>query len=610
MPNYQPNYIYSPLYGNRYLGGSRTPAPSTGTAGQVDNSALESRNATVGVPYIAVPEQEGPIGWSGTGRDQSSVESLSSFGFRPLDTLQEDPSQNTNYFDSPEPINNTFVTPVTPIPEENNIPEVSFSNDTGGNDSYIPSYSFDNTSPYSYDSTPDNNNELIAALANYGYGFNDTPDWLQALLPGTTFAKYLSNQLVQQANEEEIAALNYFNNVPSGMHAVVNPNGTITYEYDVTNPYSDSTLTADQFAALQNQDNISISGMDASNNVNVTVTNTDGTTYDARAGVFPNTGLVNTYNFNVNETVSVPESTSDNVPDPGTMPTSNSTTEQSAASEDANVSNNDFGMTDAQQEAQDQNDQDDAEDASDGWGDWDGWSAEGGKVPPIESVDDEFLNNPNYIPDENFSLKLDDPFVEFAGSFIPGVAQAMDVRDIKKEIDDEDYLGAAGATALAAIGLIPGLGPVAKKGIKSASKAGWFDELTDLIPYEKLLQNKYPNENFLFRGLTKKELEMIKEGELPPNLIKSQKIHTAPRAMTSREYIDPKTGALIAIPIERGKVYGTRGTIDKNLNPRVAGQTEYVLTPDEYLDLLDERGFHEINLSVFDDPEALAKGFK
>ena len=51
MANYQPNYIYSPLYGNRYMGGSRTPAPSTGGTGQVDTTAIQSRNTAVGVPY-------------------------------------------------------------------------------------------------------------------------------------------------------------------------------------------------------------------------------------------------------------------------------------------------------------------------------------------------------------------------------------------------------------------------------------------------------------------------------------------------------------------------------------------------------------------------------
>jgi len=137
MANYQPNYIYSPLYGSRYMGGSRTPAPSTGGAGQVDNTAIQSRNTAVGVPYTPIAEEQplGPVGWSSTGRDQGAIESLGTFGFRDLSSLQVDPFEGTDYlnngFGTTAPINNTFVSPV-PTPETP-APTVSFN---GGGDGY------------------------------------------------------------------------------------------------------------------------------------------------------------------------------------------------------------------------------------------------------------------------------------------------------------------------------------------------------------------------------------------------------------------------------------------------------------------------------------------
>ena len=137
MANYQPNYIYSPLYGNRYMGGSRTPAPSTGGAGQVDTSAIQSRNTAVGVPYTPVVQEEkplGPIGFSSTGRDQSAVESLSPFGFRDISGITNDPFEGTDYltngFGSPSPINTTYI---QSVPEPVTVPTVTFGGDGGSN---------------------------------------------------------------------------------------------------------------------------------------------------------------------------------------------------------------------------------------------------------------------------------------------------------------------------------------------------------------------------------------------------------------------------------------------------------------------------------------------
>ena len=141
MANYQPNYIYSPLYGNRYMGGSRTPAPSTGGAGQVDTTAIQSRNTAVGVPYSpVVQEQQGPYGFSSTGRDQSAVESLGTFGFRDMSGLTMDPFEGTDYltngFGSPAPINTRYV---ESVPEATVAPPVSFN---GGGDNGVDNSAF------------------------------------------------------------------------------------------------------------------------------------------------------------------------------------------------------------------------------------------------------------------------------------------------------------------------------------------------------------------------------------------------------------------------------------------------------------------------------------
>lgn len=141
MANYQPNYIYSPLYGNRYMGGSRTPAPSTGGAGQVDTSSIQSRNTAVGVPYSpVVQEQQGPYGFSSTGRDQSAIESLGTFGFRDMSGLTMDPFEGTDYltngFGSPAPINTRYV---ESVPEATVAPPVSFN---GGGDNGVDNSAF------------------------------------------------------------------------------------------------------------------------------------------------------------------------------------------------------------------------------------------------------------------------------------------------------------------------------------------------------------------------------------------------------------------------------------------------------------------------------------
>lgn len=393
MPNYQPNYIYSPLYGSRYMGGSRTPAPSTGSAGQVDKSAVQGRSNTIGVPYYNLPEEEqGPIGWSGTGRDQSAVESLSSFGFRPLDTLQKDPFEETGYFTT------NVETTETTIPVDNTVPEtdappVNFSGDGGdyGTSMYtqgqgiLPSSS-NNIIP----------NEMDLAWALYGME-NNIPDFMKPFIPGgylSDVGKYLLDKQIDNIDK----SYSFMSKpAPEGMKIASDASGNTYYVWDEDNPYADSGLTANQFAELQSRDDVTINGLDPQGNINVTVTNPDGSTYEARAGVSPNTGLVNTYNFNLDDTSYVPE-----LGDQGDAPPQQdlSTTislsdmlsdvgldEDGNDPDEAVDTGNDFGMSDAEQEAQDQNDQDEREDLSGGWQDDDPYWSAGGKVTGMLSKD-------------------------------------------------------------------------------------------------------------------------------------------------------------------------------------------------------------------------------
>jgi hypothetical protein len=55
--------------------------------------------------------------------------------------------------------------------------------------------------------------------------------------------------------------------------------------------------------------------------------------------------------------------------------------------------------------------------------------------------------------------------------FVPGVGTALDVADIAQDVREKDYVGAGINTAAAVLGLIPGVGRVAGKGLKAATKA-------------------------------------------------------------------------------------------------------------------------------------------
>lgn len=304
MANYQPNYIYSPLYGSRYMGGSRTPAPSTGGAGQVDTSTIQSRNTAVGVPYTPVVEEQqplGPVGWSSTGRDQSAVESLSPFGFRANPNMLVDPFEGTDYltggFGSPSPINTTYV---QSVPEPVATPTVTFGGDGGDSTNYTSSTGQGIYGPSSASGEFSLSNPMDVAWGLYGLG-SDLPDWAKPLAPGVSALNWVGGQMLDQQIDAIDKSFDMLD-APEGMLAKTDQYGNVSYVYDpnVESIGSQSNLNANQFAQLESSlpEGASVQGVDVAGNVNVTMP--DGST--ARAGVSPNTGQVNTYNFNVNDT--------------------------------------------------------------------------------------------------------------------------------------------------------------------------------------------------------------------------------------------------------------------------------------------------------------------
>jgi hypothetical protein len=345
MANYQPNYIYSPLYGNRYMGGSRTPAPSTGGAGQVDTSSIQSRNTAVGVPYSpVVQEQQGPYGFSSTGRDQSAIESLGTFGFRDMSGLTMDPFEGTDYltngFGSPAPINTRYV---ESVPEATVAPPVSFDgggdNDNSINNIYsgqgIQAASSGSNDRMSFETMP-----MDLAWGLYGVG-RDLPPLAQALVPGVQAAQFVGGQMLDQQIDAIDQSFNVLDTVPDNVVTSSDQYGNVYasgYKPDSVINESNTDLSPAEFSQLSNSlpEGASVQGVDAAGNVNVTMP--DGTT--ARAGVSPNTGQVNTYNFNVNDTVTYSNSDQFQDNDDGDQFSEDaysggSTTESTAASEDA-----------------------------------------------------------------------------------------------------------------------------------------------------------------------------------------------------------------------------------------------------------------------------------
>jgi len=138
MPNYDPNYIYSPKYGTRYMG-QKIPAPAQGGAGSQDlasapvnyeagvNPSASATNSAGVVPTGEAANgnisqnMNGPVGWTdSTGRDTSAISNLGDFGFRPL-TNEDDPLSDFDTIITTPPVTGggipttgTTLSPTTP----------------------------------------------------------------------------------------------------------------------------------------------------------------------------------------------------------------------------------------------------------------------------------------------------------------------------------------------------------------------------------------------------------------------------------------------------------------------------------------------------------------
>lgn len=155
MPNYQPNYIYSPRYGSRYMG-NNTPAPATGGIGQADplsapvnheagtntgaqqgsiSTGAQGPQGSLGAPPVMSMDGNA-VGWaSSTGRDTSAISNLGDFGFREK-SVTSDPFDE-DYFKTPT---NNFDPwqPAKEVPTMTGAPEIS-SSSSGGGDYSVPS---------------------------------------------------------------------------------------------------------------------------------------------------------------------------------------------------------------------------------------------------------------------------------------------------------------------------------------------------------------------------------------------------------------------------------------------------------------------------------------
>ena len=232
MPNYNPNYVYSPRYGSRYMG-NRIPSPAMGGAGQQDPmsapinyeaGAQAQSPAVVGQTVdggqgvaptnapVMMDTSMGAVGWTGgTGRDTSAISNLGDFGFRGLAT--GDPFDE-GYFQTPT-TPDTVTSPVTGAPE---VPQMG----TSSGDSTIPKASWsivDNdplSSGYQFIGGPSNftpgNYNIAGSSENGGLDFEGNrkgySNWRTSLgyglgqyadipiLPGALIAGAASNMLL------------------------------------------------------------------------------------------------------------------------------------------------------------------------------------------------------------------------------------------------------------------------------------------------------------------------------------------------------------------------------------------------------------------------------
>ena len=112
--------------------------------------------------------------------------------------------------------------------------------------------------------------------------------------------------------------------------------------------------------------------------------------------------------------------------------------------------------------------------------------------------------------------------------FVPGIGTALDVADIAQDVREKDYVGAGINTAAAVLGLIPGVGRVAGKGLKAATKA--FRQ-ADIDDAKKLMDD--PDAKAAWQ---KESKNPFKQKRVPEVQEAAEKLSEG--KITSREYRD------------------------------------------------------------------------
>lgn len=110
--------------------------------------------------------------------------------------------------------------------------------------------------------------------------------------------------------------------------------------------------------------------------------------------------------------------------------------------------------------------------------------------------------------------------------FVPGVGTAMDVADVAKSVATGDYVGAAVNTAATVLGIVPGVGRVAGKGLKAVAKT--FRQ-ADIEDAKKLMSDSVEKEVWKKANKVQQKQKRVPEVQEAAEKLSEGKI-------TSKEY--------------------------------------------------------------------------
>ena len=137
------------------------------------------------------------------------------------------------------------------------------------------------------------------------------------------------------------------------------------------------------------------------------------------------------------------------------------------------------------------------------------------------------METPEERPERETSLTRE------ALGFVPGVGTALDVADIAQDVRERDYVGAGINTAAAVLGLIPGVGRVAGKGLKAATKA--FRQ-ADVDDAKKLMDNPIAKEAWRKENKVKQEQKRVPEVKKAAEKLSEGKITSGDYRRTVKAY--------------------------------------------------------------------------